>query len=112
IAEYTGVESIEHDMCPDTCVAFMGPFANLTCCPICNTDHYNPIKLRTSGGRMHVARQKFVTIPLGAELQALWHDRDQAQAMGYLQEETQCLFETLRANGGVVDVFDDFFKSS
>lgn len=52
----------------DTCVAFTGPFSNLTHCPICNTDGYDPIKLRASGARMHVARQKFVTIPLGAQL--------------------------------------------
>ncbi|KAG1823918.1 uncharacterized protein BJ212DRAFT_1444821 [Suillus subaureus] len=83
---YTGVESIEHDMCPGTCVAFMGPFADLTHYPICNTDHYNPIKLHTSGGQMHIAHQKFITIPLSAQLQALW------------------------PNGGVFDVFDDFCK--
>jgi hypothetical protein len=29
IAEYTGVESIEHNMCPNTCIAYTGPFANL-----------------------------------------------------------------------------------
>jgi hypothetical protein len=84
IAEYTGVELIEHDMCPDTCVAFTGPFTDLEHCPICNAEHYDPIKLRTRGGRMHIARQKFVTIPLGAQLQTLWHDRDQAREMGYL----------------------------
>ncbi|KAG1727415.1 hypothetical protein EDB19DRAFT_1643055, partial [Suillus lakei] len=50
IAEYTGVESIEHDMCPDTCVTFTGPFAELKNCPICDADRYDPIKLRTSGG--------------------------------------------------------------
>ncbi|KAG2338304.1 hypothetical protein BDR05DRAFT_952037 [Suillus weaverae] len=45
IAEYTGIESIEHDMCPDTCVAFTGPFAELVNCPICGTERYDPIKL-------------------------------------------------------------------
>lgn len=59
IAEYTGIESIEHDMCPDTCVAFTGPFAELMNCPICGTERYDPIKLRASGGRTCVARQKF-----------------------------------------------------
>ncbi|KAG1808040.1 uncharacterized protein BJ212DRAFT_1449163 [Suillus subaureus] len=97
-------------MCPDTCVAFTGPFANLTHCPICHTEHYDPIKLCTSGGQMYVARQKFVTIPLGAQLQALWRDLGQAQEMSYLQEETQCLLAKLQTNGGVIDVFDDFFK--
>ncbi|KAG1801214.1 hypothetical protein EV424DRAFT_1436743, partial [Suillus variegatus] len=72
IAEFTGVESIEHDMCPESCVAFTGPFSHLENCPICGHHHYDPIKLRTSGGRTKVALRKFVTIPLGAQLQALW----------------------------------------
>ncbi|KIK13975.1 hypothetical protein PISMIDRAFT_53468, partial [Pisolithus microcarpus 441] len=35
IAGHTGVESIEHDMCVDTCVAFTGPYSALDNCPIC-----------------------------------------------------------------------------
>ncbi|KAI6145300.1 hypothetical protein BKA82DRAFT_127433, partial [Pisolithus tinctorius] len=45
IMEYTGVESIEHDMCPDTCVAFTGLYAALDTCPICGEDHYDAIRL-------------------------------------------------------------------
>ncbi|KAI6002365.1 hypothetical protein F5J12DRAFT_722964, partial [Pisolithus orientalis] len=45
ITEYTGVESIEHDMCPDSCVAFTGPYSALDKCPICEEDHYDAIKL-------------------------------------------------------------------
>ncbi|KAG2342178.1 hypothetical protein BDR05DRAFT_976597 [Suillus weaverae] len=44
---------------PNICVVFIGSFANLEHCPICNTEHYDPIKLRMSGGQMHVACQKF-----------------------------------------------------
>ncbi|KIK73570.1 hypothetical protein PAXRUDRAFT_72882, partial [Paxillus rubicundulus Ve08.2h10] len=29
IAEYTGVESIKHNMCPNMCLAYTGPFADL-----------------------------------------------------------------------------------
>ncbi|KAG1893061.1 uncharacterized protein F5891DRAFT_963520 [Suillus fuscotomentosus] len=36
IAEYTGIKSITHDMCPDTCIAFTGPFTDLDQCPICH----------------------------------------------------------------------------
>lgn len=35
IAEYTGVESITHDMCPDTCITFTGPFADLNHWSVC-----------------------------------------------------------------------------
>lgn len=66
IAEFTGVESIEHDMCSESCVAFTGPFSHLDNCPVCGHHRYDPIKLRTSGGRTKVALRKFVTIPLGA----------------------------------------------
>ena len=35
IFEHTGMDSIEHDMCPNTCVAFTGPYSALEHCPIC-----------------------------------------------------------------------------
>lgn len=108
IAEYTGVESIEHDMCPETCVAFTGPFADLDHCPICGSERYDPIKLQASGGRTRIARQKFITIPLGTQLQALWRDPEHAQKMSYLSAKTERLLNELRANGGVFNEIDDF----
>ena len=84
ISEYMGVESIEHDMCPNTCVAFTGPYSALDRCPICEEERYDSIRLRTSGRRSHVACQKFVTIPLGPQLQALWCDPQHAEDIGYL----------------------------
>ncbi|KAG2349710.1 hypothetical protein BDR05DRAFT_972677 [Suillus weaverae] len=56
IHQHTGVELIEHDMCPESCLAFTGPFAHLESCPI------------------KVMIQTFVTILLGPQLQALYHD--------------------------------------
>ncbi|EGN95285.1 hypothetical protein SERLA73DRAFT_61199, partial [Serpula lacrymans var. lacrymans S7.3] len=35
IAEYSGVEYVEHDMCPELCIGFTGPFANLHAFPVC-----------------------------------------------------------------------------
>ncbi|KAI5981466.1 hypothetical protein F5J12DRAFT_731404, partial [Pisolithus orientalis] len=84
IAGYMGVDLIKHDMCPDTCVAFTGPYSSLDMCPICGRDRYDHIRLCTSGGRSHVAHQKFVTIPLGPQLQALWRDPQHAKDIGYL----------------------------
>jgi hypothetical protein len=108
IAEYTGVESIEHDMCPESCVAFTGPFAELENCPICGTERHDPIKLRASGGRTRVAQQKFITIPLGTQLQALWRNPAHAQHMSYLSDKTEHLLNELRTNGGVFNEIDDF----
>ncbi|KAG1720844.1 hypothetical protein EDB19DRAFT_1646843 [Suillus lakei] len=80
IAEYTGVESITHNMCPDTCIAFTGPFADLDRCPVCDKHQYDQIKLQASRGHNKVAR-KFHTIPAGPQLQALYRDRDSAKCM-------------------------------
>ncbi|KAG1859628.1 hypothetical protein F4604DRAFT_1930593 [Suillus subluteus] len=112
IAEFTGVESIEHDMCPESCIAFTGPFSHLEHCPICGHDRYDAIKLRTSGGWTKVALRKFVTIPLGAQLQALWRDPGHAEKMSHLQNETERIFNLLREHGGQIDVFNDFVMGS
>ncbi|KAG2751918.1 hypothetical protein P692DRAFT_20705709, partial [Suillus brevipes Sb2] len=112
IAEYTGVESIEHDMCPSTCIAYTGPFANLNCCLLCNREHYNPVKLHTSGGQNRVPCQKFITIPLAAQLQALWRDPEHAQKMSYLPDTTTQLLEELRTNHGEFAKTDDFIMGS
>ncbi|KAG2029434.1 hypothetical protein BDR03DRAFT_880773, partial [Suillus americanus] len=34
IVQYTSVKSIEHDMCPDSCLASTGPYAALEICPL------------------------------------------------------------------------------
>ncbi|KAG2745631.1 hypothetical protein P692DRAFT_20741214 [Suillus brevipes Sb2] len=57
IAEYTGVESIKHDMCLNSCLAFTGPFADLDNCPMCGTSRWDPAKLRASNGRTKIAAQ-------------------------------------------------------
>ena len=34
VKTYTGIEAILHDMCPNTCLAFTGPYSNLDECPM------------------------------------------------------------------------------
>jgi len=55
IAQYTGVESIKHNMCPKSCLAFMGPLATLECCPMCNTSWWDQARLHASNGHTKVA---------------------------------------------------------
>ncbi|KAG2348889.1 hypothetical protein BDR05DRAFT_973113 [Suillus weaverae] len=50
IAQYTGVESIKHDMCPKSCLAFTGPFAALESCPMCDTSWWDQARLRATNG--------------------------------------------------------------
>ncbi|KAG1792355.1 uncharacterized protein HD556DRAFT_1205639, partial [Suillus plorans] len=89
-------------------ITFTGPFAELEHCPICGTECYDTIKLRVSGGWTYVACQKFITIPLSMQLQALWRDPEHAQKMSYLSDKTECLINELRTNGSVFNEIDDF----
>jgi hypothetical protein len=106
IRQHTGVESIEHDMCPESCLAFTGPFAHLEGCPMCGSSRWDQAKLRASSGRTKVAAQTFVTIPLGPQLQALYRDPESARHMRYLWERTQEVLHGLRQTGKVPIVDD------
>ena len=72
LAAYTGIEPIEHDMCPNSCIGFTGPFETLETCPICNTSRWNQARLAASHGRLKIPAKTFKTIPLGPQLQALY----------------------------------------
>lgn len=71
VAELTGVESIVHNMCIDSCVGFMGPFCGLTHCPECGKCHYDVVKFAESGGEIQVPHKQLSSIPVGLQLQAL-----------------------------------------
>lgn len=72
IADLTGVLPIDHDMCPNSCIAYTGPFEDLKECPMCRESRYDLVQLQLSHGRKKVPRQHFYTMPLGPQLQALW----------------------------------------
>ncbi|KAJ8579853.1 hypothetical protein M405DRAFT_718263, partial [Rhizopogon salebrosus TDB-379] len=106
IATYTGVESLEHDMCPNSCLAFTGPFAPLTVCPICSSSRWDQARLHASNGHEKVAAKKFVTIPLGPQLQALYRNPESACNMRYLHQRTQQILAEIRATS-TIPVVDD-----
>ncbi|KIK75581.1 hypothetical protein PAXRUDRAFT_18867 [Paxillus rubicundulus Ve08.2h10] len=103
IASYTGVEYIETDMCPESCVGFTGPFAGLESCPIasCSTSRWDPGRLHAGNGHVKVAAKKITTIPLGPQLQAQYCDPQSAHAMRYLYERTQEIIAHLRETGEI-----------
>ena len=86
IAQYTGVEYVEHDMCPDSCAAFSGPFADLEHCPVCDTSRWDLNQLQASNGRVKVAAKQFTTIPIGPQLQVQYRNPQSARDMRYLYE--------------------------
>ncbi|KAH7888270.1 hypothetical protein F5I97DRAFT_1942431 [Phlebopus sp. FC_14] len=106
IAQYTGVEKIQHDMCPNTCLAYTGRNVDLESCPTCGTSRWNQEKYRASHGRTKVAARKFTTIPLGPQIQARYRHPESAQEMQYLQKRTREILHHIREHGEVPDIDD------
>ncbi|KAG1882568.1 hypothetical protein F4604DRAFT_1879305 [Suillus subluteus] len=90
ISTYTGVKSLEHDMCSQSCLAFMGPYSALDRCPICDTSRWNQARLQASNGRTR----------------ASYDHPDSACDMRYLHERTQQILAQLRATQ-TIPVIDD-----
>ncbi|KAG1765063.1 hypothetical protein EV702DRAFT_1204714 [Suillus placidus] len=78
VMELSGVVPIVHDMCPNTCLAFTGPYADLDHCPQCGEGRWDPKKTTAT---QKVACQTFDTFPIGLQLQALWRHPDHAEKM-------------------------------
>ena len=45
VADLTGVESVVHHMCVNSCIAYTGPFLDLQVCPICSQPRYDQFRL-------------------------------------------------------------------
>ncbi|TBU26951.1 hypothetical protein BD311DRAFT_666434, partial [Dichomitus squalens] len=77
VQELSGVVPIVTDMCPQTCVAYTGPYAHLDRCP---DKDCTEMRYETRGNK-RVARRTFQTHPLGPQLQALYRSRQCAKRM-------------------------------
>ena len=106
VTEFSGVTPIIHDMCPNTCLAYVGPWSNLDQCPKCGEDRYD---LAKSTHRKKVGRQHFYTIPIGPQLQALWQSPESAEDMRYRRQRTEELLQKLEDNNGNILLYDDIF---
>ncbi|KAG1881277.1 hypothetical protein F4604DRAFT_1879760 [Suillus subluteus] len=82
----------------DLCVGFIEPFTDLAHCPKC----------RKSYGHVKVLIKQFLTLPIGPQLQALYHEPDSVASMHWLDEYTWEIFEQLECLNGVKDDWDDF----
>jgi hypothetical protein len=65
VADLTGIESVVHHMCINSCLAYTGPFSELETCPLCSEPQYDQFKLQSSGGSAKIPQQEFHTIPIG-----------------------------------------------
>jgi len=61
LPQWSGVEKIEHDMCPNSCMAYTGPLAGPESCLHCGVSRWNQAQLKNSKGRVKVGTQKFCT---------------------------------------------------
>ncbi|KJA13784.1 hypothetical protein HYPSUDRAFT_151137, partial [Hypholoma sublateritium FD-334 SS-4] len=104
IEDITGVGSISHPMCTNSCVAFTGPFSNLDTCPRCGESKICPITKKI--------RQEFVTIPIAPVLQSLWRSPDSAKRLSYRQQKTKEIIEELQNNSGSLSIYEDFLHGS
>ena len=93
-------------MCPNSCLAFTGPYSDEEVCPLCGASRWNQERLQFTNGRSKVPAKRFTTIPLGPQLQVLYCDPDQAHQMHYLYERTQQIFAELRRTGSISSVDD------
>ncbi len=104
MTEITGVSSVMHPMCRNSCIAFTGPFANLHACPKCSAPKLCPLTKKPY--------QEFHTILLGPVLQALWREPSSARKFGYRRRITRTIINELEANNGLLSSYDDFFYGS
>lgn len=111
IAEMTGIESVVHHMCINSCVAFTGPFLTLDKCPICKEPRYDQFRLQSTHGRDKVPRQEFHTIPIGPQLQALYREPRSATATHYLRDERSRVLSAIEENG-CPDKYSDVLHGS
>lgn len=112
IEELTGVTSIVHDMCYDTCVAFTGPFSALEYCPNCRKPRYKGQRQGPSAQHSRVPNRVFHTIPLGPQIQALRSSPDGIEDMLYSLHQTECVQDRLSKNDGTTPFYDDFYSGT
>jgi hypothetical protein len=102
------VTQIQEDMCVNTCIAFTGPFSELDTCPECMELHHDPQKSRAD---KKVGRCQFYTLPIGPQLQALWHSPESAKQMHHCSKHTEQIIDELQQMGKIAK-YDDIYQGS
>ncbi|KAF8548237.1 hypothetical protein OG21DRAFT_1423449, partial [Imleria badia] len=113
IAVLSSVQVVVHNMWVNSCVGFMGPFADFQHCPECGDSRWDPDKFKESQGMVKSSQKQFSTILLGPQLQAAFRDPTKAREMRYQQEYMQKVFEQLsRVPEHTQDIYNDFFNGT
>ena len=106
VSEITGIESVVHHMCVNSCIAYTGPFSDLEACPLCSEPRYDQFKYRSSEGGERIARQEFHTIPLGPQLQVLYREPESAAHAHYLRRERARVLSEMERTGCLEEYSD------
>jgi hypothetical protein len=99
IQHMSGVVSIEHDLCPESCIAYTGPYEDLDKCPRCYTTWYRPGSQKPW--------KRFTTVPIGPVLQAFYGSHEIADQMHYLEHKLAENMNKVRLGGGKLSAYDD-----
>ncbi|EIW81874.1 hypothetical protein CONPUDRAFT_152775 [Coniophora puteana RWD-64-598 SS2] len=111
IAELTGVEAIENDMCWDSCMGFTGPDAHLQACSRCHKPRYDQDLLNRTGGKIRKSRT-FLTYPLATQVQAAFGDWDSAKDLSYRVEKTHEFLDRLFKDKTQISSFEDYIHGT
>lgn len=114
IAAISGVVPIIHDMCPNSCLAYTGPYAELQACPMCGETRYDLLAAAANPEKKKTSRQHFYTIPLGPQLQALWRTPEGAHNMRHRYRCTNKIVAELNHpnSDGYIKQFNDIYHGS
>ena len=111
VADLTGVRSVVHHMCINTCVAYTGPFLDLEACPICSEPWYDQFCFDSSDGRDRIPRQEFHTILIGLQLQVLYREPKSAMHAHYMRMEQLHIIADID-HKGFLDKYSDVIHDS
>ncbi|KAF7761992.1 hypothetical protein Agabi119p4_9984 [Agaricus bisporus var. burnettii] len=104
--KFSYTSTIEHDMCPNSCIAFTGPLDCEDTCYECGTLRWDPAVTDKK-----VATAKFSTITLGTQLQSFYASSEVARLMQYRWEKTQPILAQIQRGEDIqFDVYDDIFS--
>jgi len=98
VADLTGIESVVHDMCINSCVAYTGPFEDKESCPICSEPRYDELQRASSNGRDKIPHQEFHMIPIGPQIQALYQEPESVSHAHYLRKERSRILSYLESD--------------
>ncbi|KAE8257199.1 hypothetical protein A4X13_0g2516 [Tilletia indica] len=105
-AGLSGLQEEQIDMCPNSCVAYVGPYKDMTRCPwvrvikgrrvACKEPRYHPAL--GTGDDKRLPRRRYVYIPLLHRLRAMYHNPKMRQLLQYRHERLEILREAHRAS--------------